>query len=44
VLLAGGLLSYIRRGGAEMGVSRGRSGAVDQGSPVTSPVVQDNVK
>lgn len=38
VLLDGGLLAHIRRGGKPISVSLGQSGAVDQGSPVTSPV------
>lgn len=38
VLLAGGLLAQLRRGGAPISVHGGHSGIVDQGSPVTNPV------
>jgi aconitate hydratase len=38
VLLAGGLLAHLRAGGASLSVCLGQSGAVDQGSPITSPV------
>ncbi len=38
VLLAGGLLSNIRIGGGSMSINLGRSGAVDQGSPITTPI------
>jgi aconitate hydratase len=41
VLLAGGLLANIRRGGGVMSVNLGRSGAVDQGSPITTPFPQE---
>jgi aconitate hydratase len=43
VLLAGGLLSYIRQSGGAMSITQGRSGAVDQGSPATSPAAQERV-
>jgi aconitate hydratase len=38
VLLAGGLLAHLRAGGASLSVGLGQSGAVDQGSPFTTPV------
>jgi hypothetical protein len=41
VLLAGGLLAHLRSGGGAFGIHRGRSGAVDQGSPITSPLEDD---
>lgn len=40
VLLSGGLLAHIREGGKALSLTLGQSGAVDQGSPVTSPVPQ----
>ena len=41
VLLAGGLLSNIRMGGGSMSINLGRSGAVDQGSPITTPIPRE---
>lgn len=41
VLLAGGLLAYVRSGGRAMSVNLGQSGVVDQGSLVTNPVDQE---
>jgi aconitate hydratase len=41
VLLAGGLLAHIRGGGGTFGIHRGHSAAVDQGSPITSPVEEE---
>jgi aconitate hydratase len=38
VLLSGGLLAHVRKGGAPMSTSLGHSDEVDQGSPVTDPV------
>ncbi|MBI3980250.1 MAG: aconitate hydratase [Chloroflexi bacterium] len=44
VLVHGGLLAHVRQGGLPMGVNLGHSGAVDQGSPVTNPIPQDEVR
>ena len=41
VLLAGGLLGQIRRGGHPLSAGRAISGIVDQGSPVTNPTAED---
>jgi aconitate hydratase len=41
VLVSGGLLAHLRTGGETMSIHLGRSGAVDQGSPITSPVPDD---
>jgi len=41
VLLSGGLLAHIRSGGGALSVTLGRSGAVDQGSPITSPIPEE---
>jgi hypothetical protein len=38
VLLAGGLLARLRAGGPSFSVCLGQSGAVEQGSPITTPV------
>lgn len=37
VLLDGGLVAHLRAGGGALSVNLGRSGSVDQGSPVTNP-------
>ena len=38
VLLAGGLIAWLRSGGARpLAITRGHSAAVDQGSPITTP-------
>jgi aconitate hydratase len=44
VLLSGGLLAHIRSGGASLSVTLGRSGAVDQGSPITTPTPQEEIR
>lgn len=44
VMLAGGLLAHLREGGEGLGVTMGRSGMVDQGSPITSPVAHERVR
>jgi aconitate hydratase len=44
VLLAGGLLAWLRKGGAPLTVGAAVSAAVDQGSPVTSPVADEKVR
>jgi aconitate hydratase len=41
VLLAGGLLAYLRAGGSPLSVGKAISGAVDQGSPITQPAPGD---
>src|SRR6185369_9217721 len=39
VLLAGGLIAWLRAGGARpLGITAGHSAAADQGSPITTPV------
>jgi hypothetical protein len=38
VLLDGGLLAYVRAGGAPLSPGPAHSAAVDQGSPITTPV------
>jgi aconitate hydratase len=44
VLLAGGLIAWLRAGGARpIGITAGHSAAVDQGSPITNPVPDDRV-
>jgi aconitate hydratase len=44
VLLGGGLIAWLRSGGlVPMSVHRGESALVDQGSPVTNPIGQDEV-
>jgi aconitate hydratase len=42
VLLAGGLLAYLKAGGRPLGAGRAISGAVDQGSPITQPAPGDD--
>ncbi|MBI4409312.1 MAG: aconitate hydratase [Gemmatimonadetes bacterium] len=45
VLLAGGLIAWLRAGGAEpISITAGASAAVDQGSPWTSPVEEEEVR
>ena len=39
----GGLLAHIRQGGKPLSAEKAVSAAVDQGSPVTNPVPQDEV-
>jgi aconitate hydratase len=41
VLLAGGLLAHVRDGGRALSLHFGHSGAVDQGSPITSPTFDE---
>jgi aconitate hydratase len=44
VLLAGGLIAWLRAGGARpLSITRGHSAAVDQGSPITTPIPDDRV-
>jgi aconitate hydratase len=44
VLLAGGLIAWLRAGGARpIDITRGHSAAVDQGSPITNPVPEERV-
>jgi len=44
VLLAGGLIAWLRAGNARaLDITRGHSAAVDQGSPITSPVPEDEI-
>jgi len=44
VLLAGGLIAWLRAGGARpLSITRGHSAAADQGSPITTPVPDDRV-
>jgi aconitate hydratase len=44
VLLSGGLLRHIRNGGRAMSIHLGHSGAVDQGSPFTTPIPNEEVQ
>jgi aconitate hydratase len=44
VLLDGGLLAHVRAGGALLSAGPAHSAAVDQGSPITSPVADDAVQ
>jgi aconitate hydratase len=44
VLLDGGLLAHVRAGGALLSAGPAHSAAVDQGSPITSPVPDDAVQ
>jgi aconitate hydratase len=42
VLLAGGLIAWLRAGNARpLDITRGHSAAVDQGSPITTPLPED---
>jgi aconitate hydratase len=41
VLLDGGLLAHVRKGGGNLSLHYGESGAVDQGSPVTNPTFDE---
>src|SRR5262249_31902964 len=44
VLLAGGLIAWLRAGGARpLSTRRGHSAAADQGPPITTPVPDDRV-
>jgi aconitate hydratase len=43
VLLSGGLLAHLREGGQAMSIHFGHSGAVDQGSPITSPTYEERI-
>jgi aconitate hydratase len=44
VLLAGGLIAWLRAGNARpINITRGHTAAVDQGSPITTPVPDDRV-
>jgi hypothetical protein len=42
VLVDGGLLAHLRSGGQPFSINLGHSAAVDQGSPVTSPLAEDD--
>ena len=44
VLLAGGLIRWLRAGNARsLDMTRGHSAAVDQGSPITTPIADDRI-